>query len=53
MTKAKRYFNAILEAEVVEALKITAVRRGKSGSEIIQELLEKELKEEIQSAIAS
>jgi hypothetical protein len=51
--KVKRYFNAILEEKVVEALKIAAVKRGKSGSEIIQALLEEDLKKEIEAAIAS
>lgn len=49
---AKGKFNTTLPEVVIDALKIAAVKRGKSGSEIIQELLIKELEQEIQ-AIAS
>lgn len=49
---AKAKFNTTLPSVVIDALKIAAIKRNKSGSEIIQELLTKELEKEIQ-AIAS
>lgn len=46
-------FNASLEIPVIKALKIASAKSGKSGSDIIQELLKDHLEEEIELAIAS
>lgn len=46
-------FNATLPMHVIEALKIASIKRGKSGSDIIQDLLLQDLEKEIEVAIAS
>ena len=45
----KGKFNLTLDEPVIEALKIASVKRKVSGSKIIQELLIKELEQEIQT----
>lgn len=46
-------FNASLEITIIKALKIASAKSGKSGSDIIQELLKDHLEKEIELAIAS